>query len=324
MKQVILCLLSLLLLAGCGETPATVVLPGDGYRSLAEVDGTCYLVENSGIIYTLDWYTGEKTVYYKAPADVAWAADPDMTHIYYMDGADLHCIDIATDRDAVLCTLPDALDLLTVTDYYLVYRRGLKKDQDGSYTEHDFCSLHLDTLESTLLPGQIFDLYSAVFTQGDTVFWVQPCTDALGLPQGSNLQSYDLARGECTVLDSSDSEYPYPIALANGILYYYGAEELGAYFAVPADGSGEPRRRSFTGAEPGDSLALSQDARLLAVSDPDRGLVLYRYDAAADTAEEISCLESLYHVRYAVTSGTRYALLASDGNREKLVLGDLE
>lgn len=323
MKRVLLCLLALLLLAGCGETPATIELPGEGYRALAEVDGTCYLVENSGIIYTLDWDTGKTTVYYKPPVDIAWAADPDMTHIYYMDGADLHRVDIAADRDAVLCELPDTLDLLTVTDHYLIYRHGLQKNQDGYYTEYDFCSLHLETLERTLLENETFDGFSAVFTQGDTVFWVQPRTDELGVAQGSDLQSFDLASGECTVLDAGDDDAPYLLALANGILYYRsGWEDYPDFLAVPADGSGEPRPLSFSQTIPGYSIALSQDAKLLAVSDPDRGLVLYRYDSAADTAVEISRMESMTIVHCAVTNGSRYALLAS-GSRTKLVLGDL-
>ena len=43
----------LLLLTACGKD-STIIRPGQGYTALAEVDGTCYLVENSGILYTLD------------------------------------------------------------------------------------------------------------------------------------------------------------------------------------------------------------------------------------------------------------------------------
>lgn len=319
MKRMILCLLALVLLTGCGETPATIELPGGGYRSLAEVDGTCYLAENSGILYTLDWNTGEKTVYCKAPADIPWVTSPDMGRIYYLDGEALHCIDAAANQDAVICALPDALELITVTDHYLVYYRGLDQTQDGFYMDYGGCSLNLETLESTLLPAENLDPSRPLFAQGDTVFWVLDRTDELGVYQGCELQRCDLASGECMVLASGDDVIPSPCAMANETLFYQSEEYL---YAVPADGSGEPRQLSLTGAAETGCLCLSPDARLLVAQDQD--LRLYRYDSATDTAVEIAHLESLDYCRYVVTNGTRYALLGGNRGQDKLILGDLE
>lgn len=230
MKRMVLCLLALLLLAGCGETPSTLELPGTGYRALAAVDGTCYLVENSGIIYTLDWNTGEKAVYYKAPGDIAWAADLDFRHIYYMDGTDLHRIDVAGARDEILCTLPNATrirPILGVTDHYLLYRKVVLRDGLEVVT---YYSLDLETLKSSrLLTGEAFDVLIA--TQGDTAYLSYHHDGPLAADKYSRLSAVDLATGEETVLaelpTSAYLQYPFnPIrgtfcdALVDGVLYY--------------------------------------------------------------------------------------------------------
>ena len=348
MKRIGLWVLVLMVLfTGCGKPSSTLELPGNGYTALAEVDGTCYLVENSGIIYTLDWDTGEKSVYYKAPVDVAWVADPDMTHIYYMDGADLHCIDVAADRDVSLCALPNATrvkPILGVTDHYLLYRQVVLRDGLEVVTVH---GLDLETLNTRqFLSGEEFDVFIAA--QGDTAYLSYHHDGPLAADKYSRVSAVDLVTGEETVLAEQPAsaylQYPFnPIrgtfcdTLVDGVLYYENSryttnddprnlQNRRAICAVPVDGSAEAQALALTGAVQSGRMYLSTDARLLVNCDTeDPVLTLYRYDAETDTATELTQINSLRRVFGAVTNGQRYAMLAGDNwEVTALILGDLK
>lgn len=337
--------LVLVLLAGCGAKSSTVELPGEGYTALAEVDGTCYLVENSGIIYTLDWDTGKKTVYYKAPADTPWVADQDMTHLYYMEERTLHCIDIAADQDTPLCTL-DARPwepLSAVTDHFLVYREAA-----GNVETVNLWCLDLETRAARLIfsPERgTFDRLLAA--RGDTIYITYYKNGPTEADRYSHISAIDLSTGAETVLADVEMKAYTPVpynplyntfcnVMTDDTLYYknsryyindsprdYASET--AVCAVPLDGGNETRL-ALTGAVQSDSMCLSTDAHLLGCYDPDRkALVLYRYDAATDTAVELTRIKSMSSMLCAVTNGQRYVMLGGGGSDvTKLVLGDLE
>ena len=343
MKKLLCLLLSLLLLTGCGSS---TIRNGRGYTALAEVDGTCYLVENSGIIYTLDWDTGKKTVYYKAPADTSWVADQDMTHLYYMEERTLHCIDIPADQDTPLCALqglPLREPFLAVTDHFLVY-----KQEEEQLTKVSLWCLDLETRAARLIlsPEQgTFDWLLAA--RGDTIYINFYKTGPTEADKHSRISAIDLSTGAETVLVDvemrSYTPLPYnPLydtfcnVMTDDTLYYknsryyvndsprdYASET--AVCAVSLDG-GTETRLALTGAVQSDSMCLSTDARLLGCYDSDRkALVLYRYDAATDTAVELTRIKSMSSMLCAVTNGQRYVMLGGGGSDvTKLVLGDLE
>ena len=347
MKYLSLCLMILLLLTACGKD-STIIRPGQGYTALAEVDGTCYLVENSGILYTLDWDTGEKTVYCKAPPDTAWVAGPDMQHIYYMEGSTLHCIDIAADQDTALCEMPmlEALrqPFLAATDHFLLYQQV----HDAPSAISIWC-LDLETLATRRVFSAeqgIFDVFLAA--REDTIYINFYNTGPTDQDRHSRISAIDLVTGKEVVLEDVKMKAYTPVpynplfntfcnVMTDDLLFY----ENGRYYinddprdyssetavcAVPLDGSAGNHRLAFTGAIPDGRMLLSTDARLLVNYGTENPvLTLYRYDVQTDSAAELAQIKSLTRAYCAVTNGQRYAMLAGGDNTiTRLILGNLE
>lgn len=348
MKRIGLWVLVLMVLfTGCGKPSSTLELPGGGYTALAEVDGTCYLVENSGIIYTLDWDTGERSVYYKAPVDVAWVADSDMAQIYYMEGDTLHCIDVAADEDTSICVLqglPQYQPFLGVTDHFLIYKQA-----NDSLAKINIWCMDLETQATRLLLSWEQGTFGVLLaTRQDTTYLNFYRTGPTEEDRYSRIVAMDLATGEDTLIGRVEMKaytpQPYnPLhntfcnVMTDNLLFF----ENGRYYinddprdytsetavcALPLDGNAEAQALALTGAVQSGRMYLSTDARLLVNCDTeDPVLTLYRYDAEIDTATELTQINSLRRVFGAVTNGQRYAMLAGDNwEVTALILGDLK
>ena len=331
MKKRICLILCMLLLTGCGKNGAAALeRSGVGYLNITAVDGVCYLMENSGNIYTLDWDTGKRTHYFHGPEDIAWVTDGAVRNLYYVKEDTLHRVEIAAARDTALGEVPDLMEMLLVTEHNLLYWRGTEWDQaSGYYQSRQLWRLELETMETAQITSLDLEAGEPAFLrvcrQGDTVYLRLSANGPLEAQKYDKISALDLSTGEETVLAKVEgASYAFGTwAIMEDMLYYQDEREQG-FYAVPLDGSGEPIRKQFRGLEAHQNARyrFSEDGSFLAVM-ADSDMTLYRYDRDTDSVTVLEHFPSgdLYS---AVTNGERYAALGMVNNLEKLLLGDLK
>ena len=137
-------MLLVLLLSGCGtQSGGRISRSGAGYQSMTDANGMCYLVELGGNVDTMDWDTGEVSTYWKQEKDVRWVTDDDLRTVCYLDGQTLHRVELSTGADHTLGPLEDDVDLLAVTEHYVMFVRW-NAEQDG---QNGVWSVNTETME---------------------------------------------------------------------------------------------------------------------------------------------------------------------------------
>lgn len=120
------------------EPQAVLTMEDASYVSMTQVDGGLYVVDYSGKIYTMDWYTGEMKLFSKGPGTgQAWISDVTLENLYYIKDGSLCHMSTATGEKTELVSVPETSEILTATESCV-----LLLQEDGYYV------LHLDTLDS--------------------------------------------------------------------------------------------------------------------------------------------------------------------------------
>ena len=303
----------ILLFSGCGTRDN-----GAGYQSLYQLGDTCYLTDDSGVIYTLDLVTGEKELYGKPPVSLHWVADPSLSCIYYMKEDNLCRYTFSTETEDVICALPECDRIYAATEDYVLYIEALIPDGEQLSVAY-ICSLNLSTLESrreTDVWGNLIGTAS-----GNLVF----TADILQTPSEegatpNDLWTFgakDLDTGEVRILleDQQFLPFEHQIAVIDDTLYFILNSTV---YAMPVTG-GEmvpisPYANNL-------KLAPCEGSGILAASyGPDDTAVWY-YDHRAAAA---TTLCSVPAVKSMASDGTRYAILTQDfGQGSQIILGDL-
>jgi hypothetical protein len=315
MKRFLCILLCLLMLSGCGTRQTE--LTGAGYQRLNVAGDTCYLVDDAGVIYTLDWDSGKTTIYYRAPETVRWVSSPDLSAIYYIEDGAVRVHYIETDAEATLAT-PESLSyLLCVTDHYLVFAA----DDSGLSVRY----MDLETLEIQEISWLGTETWMGdLLSQGDTLIVSTEVSNALNVAtsQGCIISALDLTTGVRTIL-AEDADFSAPTLLEDRL--YYRVQENDSdftFYSVPMDGSESPKQLQMQGLDLTDAMTLYQNGPLLAVSAQEQ-FTLYAYDPDTDSVTQLYQYDGFGSATSGVTNGSRYAVLTQEGTTAYLRLGDL-
>lgn len=305
-----------LLLCGCqGETQKIgdyQMQSGAGISMVEIQDDDCYLVEDSGIIYRLDWETGEREMYLRGPEHVDWVADPSLSRLYYL-------------RDGML---------LGVTEHYALIRCGIYDTETASTIN----CVDLETLQFSedlrLSEDQQFACLLA--QEGDTVYLMT--YNPSRIRAYTQIEAWDLASGEIKVLAAYEHKIiipsiagvPYPDcgALVNGKLYYFDYVNA-ALYAVETDGTAPAEQCAMTGAKRHKAMMISENGRCLAVltqignAYKSSAWAIYTYDLQMDTVSGIALQEACTDVYAVASDPSRFVALVALKGQKKLIWGPL-
>ena len=317
--------LLVLLLSGCGtQSGGRISRSGAGYQSMTEANGICYLVELGGNVDTMDWDTGEVSTYWKQEKDVRWVTDDDLRSACYLDGQTLHRVELSTGADHTLGPLEADVDLLAVTEHYVMFVRWNAK-QDG---QNGVWSVNTETMEEQpLFLGE--DAYllglsgyygSMGISCGEDRLLVLHGTEGADADADFELLQVDFTTGEKQVVTKLP-EGMMAAALRQDTVFYL--DSSCTLYSVPLDGSEEPTVRSFA---PDVELKqvitawMNSDGTMIALCGDEETLI-YGYDPETDTAWLLEQLGP-NTVRELARNDKRYAVLFLENGKEQILLDD--
>lgn len=287
------------------QPQAVIRIPSDSYNAMTEVDGKLYLVDLSGNIYTMDWYTGETEVFCKSPGGfVEWCSDQELRYLYYMDGETLCRMGTDTRKKEALCALPELVKILAVTDGCVFYWQ-----QDGYY------GLNISTMESRRMFSEEIPQLSYMPGLDNTVYVALNYSD-----RNDRVERWDLLTGEKTVLyEHMNNISMVSQGTVTGNTLYF---QLGdCIYTMPADGSSEPKQISSTlGAKSWAAVQCSDDSLIFTVYA--YGTQVKRYDPVTGLSSTLPNSEEA-GVTFAAVSGNRYAIMSNYMGSGTLVIGDI-
>ena len=326
----------------------------EGYQSMEMVNGTCCLVDNSGVVYSMDLATGKQEYLFRGPADLSWVVDPALDALYYFDKQILYEMDTATGeaRQVLGLTDPDSAwaedtrylylnygmirtrKVLAVTDHYVLYlaRHAAQDDlHEGVYLEScDFYAMDRETLESGLiLSGQEgyfqYGTRRDFMVRGDTVYTIRYL-----IGDGERNEAY------LTALDLASGEFIDLVELESGVLFFcitedrllYVCDGQDALYQVPLAG-GEPT--VLTRLPVSDNIfpnCFSEDGTLFGIANfTENGTPFTLYRLNTDTGEftELKRFTNNFFLggHTLITDGIYYGVAGSLNNKEKVFLGKL-
>lgn len=308
------------------NTDGVVSMSGEGYRSIAEEDGTLYLVENSGNIYTMDWDTGEKTHVISAPGDVSWASAPDLSVLYYVEEKQLYQFDMSTGQTSML-ELSGVLDILAVTEDYLLYLCETGDAEAIWYFNRSTMERVCIVSAEELVGDERAPVFSVVAAgDNNTVFAIFQKVSFVEYPDESEywLEKWDLSTGERLRLTETGKD---PVFLEGGTVYgdclYYRWDN--GLWRVSVNG-GEPEYlmelldRGYYA-----SAFLTDDGQILygCVGMPDYTTVLCSYDVETGDITPFQYLGHCNSIRSILTHGDRFAVWYFNNNAHEIKLGQL-
>lgn len=314
-----------LLMSGCGkaqDSGPVSELTGSGYQSLYQVEDTCYLTDDSGVIYTLDLYTGEKELYAKDLPGVHWVASPDVQYIYYMDGHTLRKYTCTTGEDEAVCTIDDIDRLYAATEDYVLYCSSIPPSEDEPNVYHSHIeSLNLSTLETREEVGVLGNLIGTAegnmvfYSEGETIF---PEDGSAPKDQWS-FGMKDLDSGEQTMYFEWELAPPFEkqFAVIGETVYFIHNSTV---YSMPLTGGEKTPISPYTNNQ---RLVPCGEKGFLAASfGPDAATVWY-YDASAGMTDKLC--EITGGIKSLASDGTRYAILTYDySGPGKIILGDIQ
>lgn len=325
-----------LLLCGCqGETQKIgdyQMQSGAGISMVEIQDDDCYLVEDSGIIYRLDWETGEREMYLRGPEHVDWVADPSLSRLYYLRDGMLYRMDKQGD-ETPLCAVRDGM-LLCVTEHYALIRCGIYDTETASTIN----CVDLETLQFSedlrLSEDQQFACLLA--QEGDTVYLMT--YNPSRIRAYTQVEAWDLASEESRILAAYEHKIIVPSnagiqytdcgALVNGKLYYFDYVNA-ALYAVETDGTAPAEQCAMTGAKRHKAMMISENGRCLAVltqignAYKSSAWALYTYDLQMDTVSGIALQEACTDVYAVASDPSRFVALVALKGQKKLIWGPL-
>lgn len=190
------------------EPQAVMDMKNVSYVSMTQVDDKLYVVDYSGKIYSMDWYTGEMELFSKGVGSgQAWISDRTLENLYYIQDGTLCHMSTATGEKEQLVSVPETSDILTATESCV-----LLLQEDGYYV------LHLDTSDSEAIYTE--DVILTFITgAGDEVYVALEYKDE----RQNEIQRWNLVTGEKTVLYTSDKGLTmvYYGVIAEDRVYFY-------------------------------------------------------------------------------------------------------
>ena len=318
-------MLLVLLLTGCGkQSGGRISRSGAGYQSMTEANGMCYLVELGGNVDTMDWDTGEVSTYWKQEKDVRWVTDDDLRTVCYLDGQTLHRVELSTGADHTLGPLEDDVDLLAVTEHYVMFVRW-NAEQDG---QNGVWSVNTETMEEqplflnedAYLLGLSGYYGSMGISCGEDRLLVLHGTDGTDADADFELLQVDFTTGEKRLVTKLP-EGTMAAALRQDTVFYL--DSSCTLYSVPLDGSEEPTARSFA---PDVELRqvitawMNSDGTMIALCGDEETLI-YGYDPETDTAWLLEQLgpDSVYGLS---RNDSRYAVLFLENGKDQIILDD--
>ena len=313
----------------------------EGYQSMEMVNGTCCLVDDSGVVYALDLATGERNLLFQSPGNVPWVSDPQLENIYYFDEQILCEMNTSTGeiRQLLDMTEPETARgllydrsrrVLAVTDHNLLYQANHLTGDEANPETCDFYILDMQTLESRLiLSGETgyfqFGTGRDFLIRGDTVYTVRFDRNP------GQMESY------LTALDMTTGEFQDLIKL-QGTVLFFGVTDDSVLYAY--DGSSNLYQVPLSGGEPTvltrlpiiekqyDNYMLngfSEDGTLFGTSNytVDDQLILYRLNTGTGEYEELHRFTGFMGLHTLVTDGVYYGVTGSRNNQEQVFLGNL-
>lgn len=318
-----------LLLTGCGkQSGGRISRSGAGYQGMAEANGTCYLVELGGNVDTMDWDTGEVSTYWKPAGDVQWMTDDEFRTACYLDGQTLHRVELSTGADHTLGPLEDDVDLLAVTEHYVMFERW-NVEQDGlTDGQNGVWYVNTETMEEQpLFLGE--DAYllglsgyygSMGISCGEDRLLVLHGTDGADADADFELLQVDFTSGEKQVV-AKLPEGLMAAALRQDTVFYL--DSTCTLYSVPLDGSEEPTVRSFA---PDVELKqvitarMNRDGTMISLCGDEKTLI-YGHDPETDTAWLLEQLgpDTVHGLS---RNDSRYAVLFLENGKDQILLDD--
>ena len=314
-----------LLLSGCGKQSGGRI--SRGYQSMTEANGICYLVELGGNVDTMDWDTGEVSTYWKQETDVQWIADDDLRTACYLEGQTLHRVELSTGADHTLGPLEADVDLLAVTEHYVMFVRW-NAEQDG---QNGIWYVNTETMEEQPLflneDANLLGLSGYYGSMGIScgedrllVLHGTDGADGTDVDADFELLQVDFTTGEKQLVAKLPEGMMAATLWQDTVLYLDSTCTL---YSVPLDGSKEPTARNFA---PDFELKqvitarMNSDGTMIALCGDEKTLI-YGYDPETDTAWQLEQLEpdSLSEL---CRNDKRYAVLFLENGKEQIILDD--
>jgi hypothetical protein len=289
---------------------------GGGYTQVCDAEGTCYLVDRSGIIYTVDYDTGKRTKYYEAPDSIHWVGSTDMQNLYYSQDGSLHRIHIQTDSDEVLLSEAGVGDIQAVTDHYVLYSRAAQTEEDDVLEYVD-----LDTLEvCTIDWSQSATVTDVLDYKNDVVVMVLENADDGGI------YSVDLSTASIVQLvANTDAKWSlYNLFVIEDELVYEHMPRTGdpQYYMVSMTDPQEPQPVTLGVENACGSMVQFADGLISFATDD--SLLIGKYDPGTDTLTTILETDHWGYIEAAAVHGNQYVILTMEGaNVEYLRLGKI-
>lgn len=218
------------------EPQAVMDMKNVSYVSMTQVDDELYVVDYSGKIYSMDWYTGEMELFSKGVGSgQAWISDRTLENLYYIKDGTLCHMSTATGKKEQLVSVPETSEILTATESCV-----LLLQEDGYYV------LHLDTLESSRVYFEESCIFRSWVDRGYVVYvdtsgsepnytdnaivtFITGAGDEVYVAleykdeRQNEIQRWNLATGEKTVLYTSDKGLAmvYDGVIAEDRVYFY-------------------------------------------------------------------------------------------------------
>lgn len=289
---------------------------GGGYTQVYDTEGTCYLVDSSGIIYTVDYDTGKRTKYYEAPDSIHWVGSTDMQDLYYSQDGGLHRIHIQTASDEVLLSEAGVGDIQAVTDHYVLYSRAAQTEEDDVLEYVD-----LDTLEvCTMDWSQLETVTDVLDYKNDVVVMVLENADDGGI------YSVDLSTASIVQLAANtDAKWSlYNLFVIEDELVYEHMPRTGEpqYYTVSLTDPQEPLPVTLGVENACGSMVQFADGLISFTTDD--SLLIGKYDPGTDTLTTILETDYWGYIEAAAVHGDQYVMLTmEEGNVEYLRLGKI-
>ena len=324
----------------CATLSTDGFLSLEGYQSMEMVNGTCCLVDNSGVVYSLDLATGERNLLFQSPGNVSWVAGPQLENIYYFDEQILCEMNTSTGeiRQLLDMTEPETARgllydrsrrVLAVTDHNLLYQANHLTGDEANPETCDFYILDMQTLESRLiLSGETgyfqFGTGRDFLVRGDTVYTVR--FDRNPGQMEAYLTALDMTTGEFMDLVMPESGILFFCITEDRLLYVCDGQD--ALYQVPLAG-GEPT--VLTRLPVSDHIfpnCFSEDGTLFGIADfTENGTPFTLYRLNTDTGEftELKRFTNNFFLggHTLITDGIYYGVAGSLNNKEKVFLGKL-
>ncbi len=322
-------MLLVLLLSGCGkQSGGRISRSGAGYQSMTDANGICYLVELGGNVDTMDWNTGEVSTDWKQEKDVRWVTDDDLRSSCYLDGQTLHRVELSTGADHTLGPLEADVDLLAVTEHYVMFERW-NAEQDGlADSQNGVWYVNTETMEEQpLFLGEDANLlglsgyYGRMgISCGEDRLLVLHGTDGADADADFELLQVDFTTGEKQMVTKLP-EGLMVAALRQDTVFYL--DSTCTLYSVPLDGSKEPAERSFApDSELGQVITarMNSDGTMIALCGDEETLI-YGYDPETDTAWLLEQLGPNTACGLA-RNDSRYAVRFLENGKEQILLDD--